>query len=587
MLKKFFLFFWVLIFSSVGIHAQEPASVLIDGNVVMRIYDTDDESGDLTAKAASDKINAKIDGGASGKDLTLKDVPEGTAIYWKDTLIIVVTKKQALKQNSESKALATLWLKNILAVVGEDTLKVSKRLLNIAVGEEETISVGSSGALKLKYDSSRLRVSVSEEDNSISFSPLSTGDFSVIIQRGTARCIVKVFAKERAGVISPSIEQTVTGNPAAQELIQSAVMMRVWDAVTINKGAELYIKEPPVIPKDLRPGEKMTVSVPVVIDGENYYRAEGTVRVTIVNSNVPWIPAKELWVSNRPETVKDDGVLFKDVIAKDESARMLYSHKNGSPDRRKLMITVKNKGRQNMRLLFRKASAGPDKFEMYAGHKAAVRYISLYSSKSGFILDLAPGALAEVENTDIPKNFLLSGFCDFQVLEGTEAEVRVQNHTLPRRVEILPDINEPFDPFKIHPHGVFPQAEIVFDRSYKLSSGVVEEIEVGKWPWVIDSETGEPNTGNYGVIYKLNVKLKNDTNSRDSVKISFVPLNGTSQGTIFMNGELCETPVVRKEEFFELKRISLEPGETKELQMITIPEASSCYPVKFVFDRGL
>lgn len=588
MLKKIYYSFLIFFcFLLPGFAQEQGVPVIIDGTTVMRLYDTADTPAEPLAKKVTSIIEAKINAGAPGKELVVKDSDKGKAIYWGDTLVLIITKEQAKKQNSDLVALANLWNKNIISVVGEERLWVSERSLNIAVSESGSISVGDSGEISIKYDEKVLEVSSSPSTNTISFTPLTTGDFSVNIKRGKGRSIVKIFARERAGEIRSSIEQTVTGSPADADIIRMAAIMRVWDAVTIKSGASLYFKSLPEISSNLASGDKMTVPVSIIIDGPQYYRTEGTVNVVVKNQPIKWNETSFLWVSNRPETVKEDGILFKRNLTKEISARLLYSHKNGVDAKRKLIISIKNPNKKKTSLLIRKSSAGPDKYELYAGHKAAMRYMASYLSGSGMVLELAPGASAEIEDSDIQSQFLLSGFCDFQILEGESAEIKVLSYTSNSMPDYLPEIEEPFDPFKIHPHGVFPNPDTTISRSYKLSSPEPVYVEVGKWPWLIDSETAEPNTGNYGAIHRLKITFLNDTKQRGDVRLTFIPLNGLAQGSIILDGKLMETTMVKKHEPNEIKVFSLAAGEEREIELITMPEASSSYPVKFLFDRGI
>jgi hypothetical protein len=174
-------------------------------------------------------------------------------------------------------------------------------------------------------------------------------------------------------------------------------------------------------------------------------------------------------------------------------------------------------------------------------------------------------------------NFTLSGLCDLQVLEGDALEVEVKNAENPRNTQ-LKLLQEPFDPFKIHPHGIFPTPQIEITRQATLPNESLN-IEVGKWPWLIDSKTGEPNTGNYGVLYSIKVRLVNRDDNAVKATVSFVPLNGTSMGTFIIDGKLYETGVVRQQENFPITEIELSPREERNVEIVTFPEASSCYPV--------
>ncbi len=145
-------------------------------------------------------------------------------------------------------------------------------------------------------------------------------------------------------------------------------------------------------------------------------------------------------------------------------------------------------------------------------------------------------------------------------------------------------IEEPFDPFKIHPHGVFPSPVVEIEKSFSLSEKDLS-VEVGKWPWLIDGSTGEPNTGNYVVLYRIRVRLLNDMKERNHIQIVFAPQNGISMGSVLVDGALMETGIVRQDERARLTTMELAPGESRQVEIITFPEAGSCYPVNIQFSR--
>lgn len=581
-----FLFLLVFVFSISFVYAQESNSIPVKVNdtIVFRLFDTENENASAMAEKASKILNEKFEAGASADSLeTETEEGGGISIYWGSSLIVTVTKEQAYKHNSDPSALAKLWLKNIISAAAVKPLEMSASKILVALGDSTSVTIGGNGKVKFKYPQKALEVSFDEDENEVSIHPLKTGEFDLLIVRRNQRGTVKLIVREKAGKIDRDVELEVTGMPASTEVIKSGVLWRIPDAVTLKPGASVYLKDDISIYQSIIEGDTALLSVPVILEGPNYISVEGTVKVRIKNTGLKWREPSELFISNRPETIKEDGILFHKSIPESGHVRMMYSHKNGSDYNRKLTVSLKNKTAKPVKLLFRNAAAGPDKFEMYAGHKAAHRYMTLYGSKSGYVLEIpAFGNVLIIEKTITP-NFLFSGICDIEVLEGNGIDVKVE--TFKNKNEGLKEIDEPFDPFKIHPHGVFPVPEILNENTYKVSSGDLE-VTVGKWPWVIDAQTGEPNTGNFGVVYTLKTNLVNDTSYPVTVDVIFTPLNGTSQGTFIIDGDLIESKILKKDTPQTIRQIKLRPNETLDCEIITIPEASSCYPVQFLFTNN-
>lgn len=64
----------------------------------------------------------------------------------------------------------------------------------------------------------------------------------------------------------------------------------------------------------------------------------------------------------------------------------------------------------------------------------------------------------------------------------------------------------------------------------------------GESPWLIDFETGLPNTGNFGVIYRWHVALSNPTDRPRKFALYFTPKNGAAALSMPVNNEVVSVP---------------------------------------------
>ncbi|MGV8124152.1 MAG: hypothetical protein AB2L14_30775 [Candidatus Xenobiia bacterium LiM19] len=572
---------FILLFFFAAVSAQENGEVLVNGTVVIRLAPEKGVDIRQKAEAVTARIEEKIQGGARAREITVKPYQTVYAVYWGTTLLVVVDKVQASANSTTALLLARRWAANIASAVGDKPLRLSRDNLSMPVGTEQRIQM--SGGLKseqpriISCDSSIADASVDSENGDIVIRARSAGSARVVVGKGKERDAIRVFVKDWAGKILPPVEKVVTGDPTPPEVLLEAALTGINEGVSLNPGSQVSMKEYPRILTSLKSGYDQTVSIPVTIEGKGYFTVEGAIKVILRNKEILLHEPSVLMISNRPEELEEDGILFQGTVTKESPARIMYSHKNSSPFKRKLWITFRNPKRKPLRLFVAKAYGGPDKYEIQAGHKAALRYLDMVRTKAGYIIELAPGAFQIFDEYDMPSNFTLSGLCDLQVLEGDALEVEVKNAENPRNTQ-LKLLQEPFDPFKIHPHGIFPTPQIEIARQATLPNESLN-IEVGKWPWLIDSTTGEPNTGNYGVLYTIKVHLVNRDDSAVKATVSFVPLNGTSMGTFIIDGKLYETGVVRQQENFPITEIELSPREERNVEIVTFPEASSCYPV--------
>lgn len=576
-----------LLLAAVHLQAQGSGDVVINGTVVMRFQPERGEDCTAKVEAVTKRLEDMIRKGASAREIVVRVAPGEAQIYWGKTLICVVDQFQSKMNNTTPAALAHKWCMNLIAACGEQALRTSVKTLTVPVGEEHRFVVkgGGHGDLQLTYDQSLLLVRQDPSSGEICVSANAAGNYAITLQRGTARGMVRVCAKDWAGKILAPVERIVSGDPVSPELQLTAALTGLNEGIQAMPGTRVMMKEYPRIETALKQGFEREVKIPILMEGKGYFPVEGNVKVMLKNQEIAVSPPATLMLSNRPETIEEDGILFKGRVSLGSPARLLYSHKNGSSGKRKLWITLGNPSGETVRLFISNASAGPDKFEIQTGHKAAMRYLENFRCRAGYVLEIAPRKTIILDEFDIASQFIVSSICDLQLLDGKDVEVEVKTSGNPgARGEALKLIEEPFDPFKIHPHGIFPSPLVELQKTFNLSGENIS-IEVGKWPWLIDGTTGEPNTGNYGVFYKIKVSILNDTKERAQIAVSFIPRNGISMGSVLIDGTLLETGIIKQEERTCLTKIEMAPGENRLLEIVTFPEAGSCYPVNIEIGR--
>ncbi|MCL2337574.1 MAG: stalk domain-containing protein, partial [Firmicutes bacterium] len=96
----------------------------------------------------------------------------------------------------------------------------------------------------------------------------------------------------------------------------------------------------------------------------------------------------EIMVSNSPEIVHDNGILFSYNLK--GTARFYYHHINGSNENKRIYPLVTNQSNQPVRLIIKRAGiAGPGD-AMYVGRVAAYRYLA-FSPTDAQMITLQPG----------------------------------------------------------------------------------------------------------------------------------------------------------------------------------------------------
>ena len=467
---------FVLVLRAVSAYADEEGEVIINGTVLMRFAAGNGIDIKAKSDAVTERLEEKVREGASVKGIVVKPIKGGAAIYWQGTVMCTIDGFQAKANKTTPVALARLWASNIVSLLGEKPLRLSKDNLSLPVGEEGRISVmGGKGELKVSYDASVVEVTTG--DDLLIIRGKAAGTARIVVQRGSMKGIIRAVIKDWAGKIMPPLVREVTGNPVPPDIQSQAALNALGDAVQVQPGAQLYLRENPKITIPLEKGAERIVSIPIEIGGKGYYPVEGTVKIQLKNIDLPLDEPSSLMISNRPEELKDDGILFQGRFSKKAPVRLFYSHKNGSSEKRKLWITLKNLSRTPSKLLLSRAYAGPDKYEVMAGHKAAMRFLEYRGARAGYMLDIHGRATIVLDEFEMASNFTLSGICDMQIMEGEEMEVEVKTTT--GSSSSLKILQEPFDPFKIHPYGIFPCPQIEVQKDFVIPGDSLP-MEVGE-----------------------------------------------------------------------------------------------------------
>ena len=90
--------------------------------------------------------------------------------------------------------------------------------------------------------------------------------------------------------------------------------------------------------------DRTTIDVPVQILGEAYITVTGTTHISVENDALPRVAPSRLLVSDYPERLTADGVLFTATIDRTSSQRFLYYHFNpGTEPPRRILVDLRRR----------------------------------------------------------------------------------------------------------------------------------------------------------------------------------------------------------------------------------------------------
>ncbi len=572
---------WILLLAFLPWNPCQAADVVLGERVVFRLPD------EAQAAALTARLEALLQSGAAAEAIRVGKSEGQTALFWGEEALLVVTAEMGKANSSTPPALAGVWAENLRKVVRSGLLRVDRNRLELPVGGEQVVRVTglAKGPLEALPASPGLQVTVDQESGSVSVVGLAVGRTRVDLRRGNGREVVWVHVKDWAGSLPRQVEIEVTGRPAPGRMVAQAALSGTATLSSVQPGCRLLLEseslELPPVPAE----QAMRLELPMaILGGEDYYPVRANVPVLVRNLPLEPVESNLLLVSNRPERLTQDGILMGYTFTRKEPTRLMYSHLNDLRQRRNLWVNVANPGDEAVRLLVSSTWAGPERNEVHVGQTSARRFLEAVSVQAGYVVTLPPRSALELVAHDMQPKALVTGFMNFRILEGDRVTVEVRTAAQPSQNDgsPLPHLGAPFNPFKIHPHGVFAQPFFELDGEFVVGGDSLVQ-RYGESPWLIDFETGLPNNGNFGVLYKSLVELRNPDSIPRRVGLYFSPVAGPAGGTFLVDGKVVQAPFRRVDNEALLTEIELSPGESRMVEVVTFPEASSNYPAQFEF----
>lgn len=550
-------------------------TVTVGGEVVMRLP---------AAKAAvvQAQVDRLLESGADPEGIQAKKIKTGYGVYWGDTLLVEVDKELATENKSTPEGLAIAWAEKLYKLVGPGYLQVSPKSATLPIGESTVLQVTglAKGEITVEGGDGVVRASVDTAGGTVTVSAAAVGGSTIVIKRGRGKIRIPVRVKDWAGYPPQDVAIKVTGHPAPGAIVAEASLTAVSGSTRLNPGARLrFPSQMPNIPSVDR-GQTVRFALPVeIVGGDEYFPVSARVNVSVQSVELEVKESNLLVVSNRPERVDRDGVLMEYTFSDHEPTRLMYSHMNETMADRNLWVNLYNETNQPIDVWIGSSFAGPNRNEVHTGHMAAVRFLRQQGAEAGYIVQIPAGKRFVVADHLMLKKDLLSGFANFQIVGQGKLRVEVHSALAPSRNETkgVVRLGGPFNPFKIHPHGVFAQP--YFEEWVDLSnSSEPTSVPYGISPWLIDFETGLPNTGNFGVLYRYHFVLSNKSSQGMDFELVFRPTAGPGAGSFLVDGDILEAPFAKGGVETRLGRFRVEPNSERTVDVVTLPEASSNYP---------
>lgn len=456
----------------------------------------------------------------------------------------------------------------------------------VPLGHTESVDVSSppSGILTLSgFDATVATAVFDAVDRRIDVQGLHEGTTTVTATDAfgqTAQLAVSV--EPYAGRVSASAQITITGDPASADFVaRSATEAALRVTYPLPTATVQAAPQEIVDARALSADDTLVVHVPVTISGADVIPVHQTVPVTVDNVAEPRVVPKYVLVSDYPETITEDGTLYYADVNPDSPARLLYYHyaDPGAPLRR-VIVKVQNNGIAPSLIQLTAGIAGPDPNVLMVGHESTKTFLEEDAAGEGEIFSVPPHATINIVDQTLPGGSLVSGLMQVRVVDGDGVRLAVV---------VQEAADSPTDPISDtllssavqHARGIYQVPDFFYDEEYTVGDPPTV-IDIGKLP-LPNLVQGEVLGGDYGVRQSASLTLMNTGPDDARVGMWLEPRGGRATATFLIDGELAEVRATNPDAFAYVRSFSVPAHGFTRVEVVTMPEGGSSYPVDVLF----
>lgn len=432
-------------------------------------------------------------------------------------------------------------------------------------------------------DPSLVDVTVDQVARTVAVTGKALGVTTITVRdsRGLTRD-VQVRVAYNAGSVADYTVVRITGNPATPYFIKEQAALAAARQSRARPNAQILTTPDTVHVGSPLPIDDVTnVDVPVIIKGDGYFTVVGTTHVRVENVAYPPIHPTSLLVSDFPETLKEDGVLFTAPLSTQSASRFLYYHYNppGQPDRR-IVLRAENPSSAPALVQFISGSAGPGPYEMEVGHSSTQRFLVRVAQNEGTVLTIPANSTVELYTQPLPARAVVSNLMQLRELEGAPLTL-----TLLAQSATDPEDGAPTSSALLggdHPHarGVYPIPEFFFDYTYE-TNGPDLVVPIGHIP-LPNLLQGQALGGDYGVLQQIAIRMVNVDRRPVRVALYANPRGGRATGTFLIDRILVQAHALPAFSNYKLREYTVPANGYVTTTIVTMPEGGSSYPLRLI-----
>ncbi|MEZ5164170.1 MAG: hypothetical protein R2688_10595 [Fimbriimonadaceae bacterium] len=341
--------------------------------------------------------------------------------------------------------------------------------------------------------------------------------------------------------------------------------------------------------------------IKVAVDAPDRLSVSGTVNVIIENKGGGRTFEDELWYSNEPENIFEPGQLYWGKFRSGSPVRLLAHHFSRSAQPLIIQYAVINRGGEPASMVAIMGDAQPEKNPTLAGYQAGNVFFQNWLSHNAEVLEIPGNSAVPIISRVMNPGETISALASLHLLGlGDSDVILVANaislsdmspYWLPGRNFARPwqfaraiPITDFHFPTQGQPKHTYPNPLRQESFEYE-AGGRFAFIRIGEKA-IAGTEDQQKLLGNFGVQYLIEGTVSNPKPTKQKVKIEFEASAGYSGAIFLVNGEYIDARLLQTKEQRRLWERTLEPGQTENIRIETIPLSGAHYPATITVSPG-
>ncbi len=433
-------------------------------------------------------------------------------------------------------------------------------------------------------DPNVLTVTANQQDQTISVYGKAPGSTVITVtdSRGVSAA-AGVRVAYNAGSVPNYIEVRITGDPANADYVRDLVQRTIVRRTQTQPNAQVVVSQDDIdIHGALRQDMEKNLQVPVLIQGEQYFTVTGNTHVYVQNIAVPRISPDILMVSDFPEKLTENGILFSQDLVRNVPSRFLYFHYNPPTEKdRRIVLVAENHSGDPATVQYIEGRGGPTKNEMEVGHAATKAFLVNVVQNQGRLVQISGNSTQVLATQDLPAGSIVANLLQLRVLEGPNIHLTLVAQDATDNADNALTTGQLLTSTVKHARGIYQIPEFHFATQWNVTDDYLE-LPIGQIP-LPNTLAGEALSGDYGVLESFVVNVQNPLSTPQRIAIYENPRGGGATGTYLIDNVLVQSHRAPSFSRYKVRQYVVPARGFVRVTIVTIPEAGSSYPLRLIF----